>query len=61
MTSLLILIYFYLGFTWAEQVLYKRLSFPMFIANILCWPLFLLISTVSYLKVKPNNVIKEKS
>ena len=50
----------YLGVSWGQTVLHKGLSFPVFAANIVLWPVFMLITMVSCLIVKPNYVIKEE-
>ena len=61
MTSLLILIYCFMGYNWIQRyLLMDGGSWTGFMCNFLLWPLFLLISVVSYLQVKPNNTIKEE-
>lgn len=61
MHGLLILIYLHLGYQWVNGQLHLGLSWPKFFANLLVWPLFLLISMVSCLQVKPDNVIRGES
>ena len=62
MNSLLVLAYLALGCQWVNtDTIYKNPTWLELICNFIFWPIYLLISMVSYLKVKPNNVIKEES
>ena len=61
MYGLLICIYLYLGFDWAASLLDKvKTNWTLFIANILLWPIFSLISMVSCLVLKPNYVLNKE-
>jgi len=61
-TNLLILIYLYLGCEWVQRyVLQKHPSFAIFVCNFILWPIYFSIFMLSYLKVKTNNTIKEKT
>lgn len=56
MTSLLICIYLYLGFDWAQTLIGRPdITCPMFLFNIIFWPISVLISIIFGLKVKRNN------
>ena len=62
MNSLLILIYLYCGCHWVStNVIWKRPRWTGLICNFIFWPIYLLISVISYSKVKSNHVIKEES
>lgn len=60
MTSFLVLIYLLLGYNWIQRyMILEEGSWTGLFLNFFFWPIYLLITTVSYLIVKPDYVIKE--
>lgn len=50
MTSLLILIYMYLGFYWAYGQSFHKISWLKLFSNILFWPAYVMKEFIFYLK-----------
>ncbi len=61
MYGLLICIYMFLGMNWGQRyLLLEGGSWLGLISNVLLWPIFMLISMVSCLVLRPNYVTKEE-
>jgi hypothetical protein len=61
MYGLLIFIYLFLGMNWGQRyLLLAGGSWSGLISNVVFWPVFMLITMVSCLILRPNYVIKEE-